>query len=88
MLAVQLGCGMPASAGLGARVLADSGMAQARGGRSLLATMVGYVLVAVIAYIVVRMMVGTIFWLTRTIIVVVIVGGLLTLYLNLKLPKE
>jgi hypothetical protein len=54
----------------------------------VLATIVGYVLVAVIAYIVIRMMVGTILWLGRTIMVVVIIGGLLTLYLNLKAPKE
>ena len=41
-----------------------------------------------IAYIVIRMIVGTILWLGRTIMVVVIIGGLLTLYLNLKAPKE
>lgn len=62
-------------------------MAQSRG-RSLLGTVVGYVLVALIAYFVLRLFVGTIFWLIRTLIVVVIVGGLFTLYLRLKLPRD
>ncbi len=62
-------------------------MAQSRS-RSLLGTVVGYVLVAVIVYFVLRLFVGTIFWLIRTLIVVVIVGGLFALYLRLKLPKD
>jgi hypothetical protein len=68
--------------------LTDSGMAQSRGGRSLLGTVVGYVLVAVIAYFVLRLFVGTIFWLIRTIIVILIIGGLFALYIRLKLPRD
>ena len=54
----------------------------------MLATVVGYVLVAIIAYFVLRIFVGTIFWLLRAVIVVVIIGGLFTLYLSLKTPRE
>ncbi|MDQ1422705.1 MAG: hypothetical protein QOD72_203 [Acidimicrobiaceae bacterium] len=63
-------------------------MAQSRSARSLLGTMVGYILVAVIVYFVLRIFVGAIFWLIRTIIVVVILGGLFMLYLRLKLPRK
>jgi hypothetical protein len=62
-------------------------MAQSRG-RSALATVVGYVVVALIAYFLLRLFVGTLFWLIRTVIVIVIIGGLLTLYFKLKLPKN
>ena len=72
----------------GARGLTDSGMAQSRGARSLLGTVVGYVLVAVIAYFVLRLFIGTLFWLVRTIIVVVIIGGLFALYVRLKVPRR
>jgi hypothetical protein len=62
-------------------------MAQTRGGRSVLATLVGYLLVVVVAYFVLRLVVGTIFSLVRTIAVVVIIGGMITLYFWLKTPK-
>jgi hypothetical protein len=63
-------------------------MAETRGTRSVLATAVGYVLVAIIAYFALRIFVGTLFWLLRTIIVIVIIGGLFTLYLKLKTPMD
>ena len=63
-------------------------MANSRTARSALATVVGYVLVAVIAYFVLRMLFGTFFWLIRAIVVVVIIGGLFTLYVALKTPKD
>lgn len=63
-------------------------MAESRDARSALATVVGYVLVAIIAYIVLRTFVGTLFWLIRTIIVIVVIAGLFTLYLSLKAPKD
>ena len=66
----------------------DSGMAQARGARSVLATIVGYVLVGVVAYFVLRWLAGTLFWLIRTLVVVLVIGLLLTLYVKLKLPKN
>jgi hypothetical protein len=63
-------------------------MPESRDARSLLATAVGWVLVAIVAYFVLRFFVGTFFWLIRTVIVVLIVGGLFTLYLSLKSPKD
>ena len=49
--------------------------------------MVGCVLVAVIAYIALQLFIGTIYWLLRTIVVILVIGGLLTLYLKLKSPR-
>lgn len=63
-------------------------MADPRGARSVLATVVGYVLVAAIAYLGFRLFAGTIFWLIRTIIVVAVIGGLIALYLTLKSPPK
>jgi hypothetical protein len=53
----------------------------------VLGTLVGYLLVAVVAYFVLRLVIGTIFSLVRTIAVVVIIGGMITLYFWLKTPK-
>jgi heme/copper-type cytochrome/quinol oxidase subunit 4 len=55
--------------------------------RSFLATIVGYVLAAVLAYLAFRMFVGTVYWLIRTVIVIVAIGGLAALYLKLKTPS-
>jgi hypothetical protein len=63
-------------------------MAQPRSARSLLATVVGYVLLALIAYFLLRVFVGTIFWLIRTILVIAVLGGLFALYVKLKVPKD
>jgi uncharacterized membrane protein len=63
-------------------------MAGSRGARSVLATFVGYVLVAIIAYIAIRTVFGTFFWLIRTLVVVLAIAGLFTLYVTLKGPPE
>jgi hypothetical protein len=63
-------------------------MAQSAGPRSFLATIVGYILVALIAWVVLGWVLGTFFWLIRTIIIVVLIGGLLMLYISLKTPKD
>jgi heme/copper-type cytochrome/quinol oxidase subunit 4 len=55
--------------------------------RSFLATVVGYVLAAVLAYLAFRMVVGTVYWLIRTVVIVVAIGGLATLYFKLKAPS-
>ena len=55
-------------------------------GRSALATIVGYVLVAVVVVVLFNFIVGTIFWLVRTILIIAVVVGLLLLYLHLKSP--
>lgn len=53
-----------------------------------MATVVGYVLLALIAYFLLRLFVGTIFWLIRTLLVIAVVGGLFVLYIKLKTPKK
>lgn len=55
-------------------------------GRSALATIVGYVLVAVVVVVLFNFIVGTIFWLVRTVLIIAVVVGLLLLYLHLKTP--
>lgn len=56
------------------------------GTRSVLATVVGYVLVAVVIVVLFNFVIGTIFWLIRTLLIVVVLLALLTLYLRLKSP--
>lgn len=56
--------------------------------RSLTATVVGYVLVAVLAYFAFRIFLGTIYWLMRTVILFLAIGLLVTLYLKLKAPND
>ena len=56
------------------------------GARSVLATVVGYVLVAVIVLVLFNFVIGTILWLFRTAVVVVVLLVLLTIYLRLKSP--
>jgi phosphoglycerol transferase MdoB-like AlkP superfamily enzyme len=55
-------------------------------GRSLLATIVGYLIVALVVLFVFKFVLGTIFWLLRALVIVVILLGLLTLYARLKSP--
>jgi hypothetical protein len=59
---------------------------QPSGARSLLATIVGYVLVIVVIVVLFNSIVGTIFWLARTILIIAVLVGLLLLYLHLKSP--
>jgi uncharacterized membrane protein YdjX (TVP38/TMEM64 family) len=59
---------------------------QPSGTRSVLATVVGYVLVAVVVVVLFNFIIGTIFWLFRTLLIVVVLLALLTLYLRLKSP--
>lgn len=56
------------------------------GARSILATIVGYLIVAIVVLLLFNFVVGTILWLFRTLIIVVIVLALLTIYLRLKSP--
>jgi hypothetical protein len=56
------------------------------GSRSVLATIVGYVIVAIIVLVLFHFVIGTILWLFRTAVIVVVLLGLLTLYLKLKSP--
>ncbi len=51
-----------------------------------MATIVGYLLVAVIVLVLFHSIVGTILWLFRTVVIIVVILGLLTIYLKLKSP--
>jgi hypothetical protein len=59
---------------------------QRNGARSLLATLVGYLLVALIVLFVFHFIIGTILWLFKTLVVVVVLLALLSIYLRLKSP--
>ena len=54
--------------------------------RSVLATVVGWVLVGVIVVVLFNFVIGTLFWLIRTVLIIVALLGLLTIYLRLKSP--
>jgi hypothetical protein len=56
--------------------------------RSGLATVVGYVLVAVVVVVLFKFIIGTIYWLLRTVLIIAVLLGLLTLYLRLKTPRS
>ncbi|HZY08707.1 MAG TPA: hypothetical protein VFE69_13210 [Ilumatobacteraceae bacterium] len=58
------------------------------GGRSLLATIVGWFLVAVIILVLFHAVVGTVLWLFRTLVIIVVIVGLIALYLRLKSPPD
>lgn len=62
-------------------------MAQTSRSRSFLASIVGWVLVVVLAVVLFRFVLGTLFWLVKTIVIVAVLLGLLTLYLTLKTPE-
>ena len=54
--------------------------------RSFLATVVGYLIVIILAVIVFRFVLGTIFWLLRAFFIAIVLVGLLVVYLRLKTP--
>jgi hypothetical protein len=56
--------------------------------RSGLATVVGYILVAVVVVVLFKFIIGTIYWLLRTVLIIAVLLGLLTFYLRLKSPKS
>jgi hypothetical protein len=57
-------------------------------GRSLLATLVGYAIVAIIVIWLLGAVVGIVVWLLRSIIAVAVLIGLVVLYLKLKAPPD
>ena len=59
-----------------------------RGGRSILATLVGYFLVGIIILVLFHAVVGTVLWLFRTVVIIVLLLGLVTLYFRLKSPDD
>ncbi len=54
--------------------------------RSLLATVVGYVIVALVAFWLLGAVIGTVRFVVRAVITLLILGGLLTLWARLKSP--
>ena len=56
--------------------------------RSALATAVGWLLVVVVGWVFLRMLIGTVFWMLRGVVLVVVLVGLLMLYLTLKAPDD
>ena len=56
--------------------------------RSVAASAVGWVLVLVVGWILLRFVLGTIFWIVRGAILIAIVIGLLLLWLTLKAPDD
>jgi len=54
------------------------------GGRSILATVVGYFLVAVIVLVLFNAVIGTVLWLFRTVVIIAVIVGLVVLYFRLK----
>lgn len=61
---------------------------QPSGARSVLATLVGYVIVAIVVLFLFHFIIGTILWLFRTLVIVAVLLGLLTIYLKLKSPPD
>lgn len=56
--------------------------------RSLLGTIIGYVIVGLVLVWVLNALIGTIFWLIRTLIFALVIGGLIAAYLALKAPGD
>jgi uncharacterized membrane protein YdjX (TVP38/TMEM64 family) len=61
---------------------------QPSGARSVLATLVGYVIVAIVVLFLFHFIIGTILWLFRTLVIVAVLLGLLTIYFKLKSPPD
>jgi hypothetical protein len=61
-------------------------VAQQGRARSFLATIVGYLIVIVLAVVVFRFVLGTIYWLLRALFIVIVLVVLLAAYLRLKTP--
>jgi hypothetical protein len=56
--------------------------------RSILATVVGYLIVALVAYWLLGALLGTLRFLLRVVVTVVVLGALVTLWAKLKTPRS
>lgn len=56
--------------------------------RSLAASLVGYLLVGLLLIWLLNAVVGTLFWLIRTLVFALVVGALLAAYLALRSPRD
>lgn len=63
-------------------------MAESTDARSALASVVGWILVVVVAVVAMRWVLGSVLWLLRWALIFVVIGVLLTVYLRLKMPRD
>ena len=56
--------------------------------RSFLATIIGWVLTAIVVWIALRFILGTVGFLVRGVVLLVVIVGLLWAYLTLKTPND
>jgi hypothetical protein len=56
--------------------------------RSLLATIVGWALTAIVVWFALRFLLGTVGFLVRGVVLIVVIVGLLWAYLALKVPDD
>ena len=58
------------------------------GGRNFLASVIGWVLVAIVAWYLFGFVIGTIKWDIRTVLILLVIGGLAWAYVTLKTEKH
>jgi hypothetical protein len=56
--------------------------------RSFLATIIGWVLAAIVVWFVLRLVLGTVGFVVRGVVLIVVIVGLLWAYLALKVPDD
>jgi hypothetical protein len=56
--------------------------------RSFLATIIGWVLAAIVVWFALRLILGTVGFVVRGVVLIVVIVGLLWAYLALKVPDE
>ena len=59
-------------------------MAETRGARGIAASVVGWLIVAVVVYLLFGTVIGVIRWVLRLVVIVVVIGGLLWLWFRLR----
>ena len=64
-------------------------MASSGGGvRSFLASIIGFIIVAIVLIVLFNVIIGALFWALRGVLVIAVLIGLFVLYLNLKSPRS
>ncbi len=62
-------------------------MARSDTARSWTASLVGWVLVVIVAFVAFRFVIGSIFWMLRAAVIVALIIGLFVLWQKLKTPR-
>ena len=60
----------------------------ARRARSAIGSIIGFVIVGLIAFWLLHAVIGSIFWLIRSLVFIAVVGALIYVYLSLKSPPD